>query len=285
MLGHSRGPRGTLRCRLTTFAVTEVGDETRRIQRMDRARLAAAGGIHALRKLVTPSLRRAPEHSTILSVATFSPWRVDVEFRSVYETVRRSTLLDEMRLYELWCLSRQTGHLPGVGIEVGSWRGGAGCLVATQMARAPTPAAMYLCDTFAGVVKAGARDSDYSGGEHSDASAEQVQQLAARLGLTNVEVLEGIFPEDTGAPVADQRFRFAHIDVDVYQGAKDAFEWLWPRLVPGSVTVFDDYGYTATDGVRALVDELEGRPGLVVVRNLNGHAAVVKWTESADGRT
>ena len=54
--------------------------------------------------------------------------------------------------------------------------------------------------------------------------------------------------------VADRRFRLAHIDVDVYQSAADVLDWVWPRLSPGGVVVFDDYGFPATPG-HELVDE------------------------------
>ena len=53
------------------------------------------------------------------------------------------------------------------------------------------------------------------------------------MGLTNVELLQGIFPEETAARVADRGFRLVHVDVDVYQSAKDVFDWAWPRLSAG----------------------------------------------------
>ena len=74
---------------------------------------------------------------------------------------------------------------------------------------------VFVCDTFSGVVKAGAKDSGYVGGEHADTSKRIVFDLAARMGLTNVEILEGIFPDATGVRIANRRFRLCHIDVDV----------------------------------------------------------------------
>jgi O-methyltransferase len=44
----------------------------------------------------------------------------------------------------------------------------------------------------------------------------------------------------------------------------------------GSITVFDDYGFALTGGARRFVDELEHHPDFVIVRNLNGHAVVVR---------
>lgn len=238
-------------------------------------RKASATGIHAVRKVITPSLRGQPAHTTLISSATYGPWRSDPAFQAVAATVSHHTLLDEMRLHELWQLADQVGHLDGDGIEVGCWRGGAGAMIAARLGERRPGTTMVLCDTFSGVVKAGANDRVYRGGEHGDASEQDVREIAGRLGVTNLKVLTGIFPEETGAAVADRRFKFAHIDVDVHDGVRDSFFWLLPRLVPGAIVVFDDYGSATTDGVRTFIDELHGHPEVAVVRNLNGQAVAV----------
>ena len=38
--------------------------------------------------------------------------------------------------------------------------------------------------------------------------------------------------------IAGKKFRMAHIDVDIYQGAKETFHWLWPRLLPPPLVIF-----------------------------------------------
>lgn len=257
------------------------GSATQRIRRLEAVRRACATAIHTGRKSVTPSLRGQAAHSTIISTATYSPWRVDQEFRAVARSVADNTLLDEMRLYELWQLADQVSHLNGDAIEVGCWRGGAGCLIAHRLTRASPRTTMFLCDTFTGVVKASAQDSVYVGGEHDDADEATVRALARKLTLDNVELLVGIFPEETGDRVANRAFKFAHIDVDVYGGARDSFEWLLPRLVVGGLIVFDDYGSALTDGIRTFIAELHGHPDFVVVRNINGQAVAVRRSSTA----
>jgi O-methyltransferase len=135
---------------------------------------------------------------------------------------------------------------------------------------------VFLCDTWQGVVKTGPIDMYYRDGKHNDTSRAIVEALIRKLGLTNVELLQGIFPDDTGAEVADQKFRLCHIDVDVYQSASDVFDWAWPRLSPGGVVVFDDYGCPACPGVTRFVDEQRGRDDRLLMHNLNGHGIVVK---------
>lgn len=186
------------------------------------------------------------------------------------------SLLDKMRLYELWQLANQVKHLPGNAIEIGSWRGGSGCLIASRIAQDDKEAMMFLCDTFSGVVKVGCHDTFYQGGEFANSSESIVADLTKRMCLQNVKILAGIFPEETGPQIEGLLFKFAHIDVDVYQSARDAFEYLFPRLLNGAIIVFDDYGSSSTSGISRYVDELQGRPDIVIIRNLNGQAVVIK---------
>ena len=51
---------------------------------------------------------------------------------------------------------------------------------------------------------------------------------------------------------------------------------MWPRLAPGGVVVFDDYGFPACPGVTRFVDEQRLLDDRLVVHNLNGHGIVVK---------
>jgi O-methyltransferase len=62
----------------------------------------------------------------------------------------------------------------------------------------------------------------------------------------------------------------------VYRSAKDVFDWVWPRLEPGGMVVFDDYGFPACPGVTKFVDEQRLLGDRTVIHNLNGHGLVVK---------
>jgi hypothetical protein len=94
--------------------------------------------------------------------------------------------------------------------------------------------------------------------------------------LDNIEVLTGIFPEETGRQVENLKFRFCHIDVDVYQSAKDVTEWIWERLVPGGMAVYDDYGWDTTPGIARYVGSQLQLKDRTVLHNLNGYAIAIK---------
>lgn len=233
--------------------------------------IASSLGVDIRRKKRLGSL-----HSEILPEATLSPWLCDVEFKRINRLIKGHTLVDTYRLYDLWALVQEVQTIDGDILEVGVWRGGTGVLLGTRAARLSLKATVFLCDTFSGVVKAGREDNQYAGGEHADTSLDLVVKLAQKVGLSNTQVLKGIFPDDTGDELTDHIFRLCHIDVDVKQSADDILSWVWPRLARGGVIVYDDYGFQACDGIRQHVDDQRGRPDRLVVHNLNGHAVVFK---------
>ena len=69
-------------------------------------------------------------------------------------------------------------------------------------------------------------------------------------GFPNITYGPGWIPE--AFPNDDRQYRFAHVDVDLYQPTKASLEYFWPRLVPGGVMLCDDYNWT---GARKAVEE------------------------------
>ena len=134
-----------------------------------------------------------------------------------------------------------------------------------------------MCDTFEGVAKAGEKDNQYKGGEHADTSIEIVEKLMQQQGISDYHILKGIFPDVNAELVESQKFKICHIDVDVYESAKDIFNWVWPRMIAGGVVVFDDYGFAACAGITRLVNELAAiTPDAFFVHNINGHGLLIK---------
>lgn len=242
--------------------------------------LLRRSGFSLAKGLALPFVRRAAvrsgAHAMAYPISTYAPWQADPDFQRVYTAIRANTLVDVWRCYELWSLLGELAQVPGAVIEVGVWRGGSGALMAARMADLAPNERVYLCDTWEGVVKSGPDDIYYTDGKHSDTSRETVQRLVDELGLENVQLLQGIFPDQSGDKVAGESFRLVHVDVDVYRSAKDVFDWAWPHLTAGGVVVFDDYGFPACPGVTRFVDEQRGLGDRLVVHNLNGHGIVVK---------
>ena len=207
----------------------------------------------------------------------YAPWHLDPDFVATQDAVRDNTLVDIHRLWYLWTLAGEAAKSSdGALVEVGVWRGGSGCMLAKRWQLLGKDTPVYLCDTFSGVVKAGEKDTLYVGGEHADTSRSIVEQLIRKMRLTNVRILQGIFPDETGDQLDAQEIAFCHIDVDVYQSGKDVFEFLWPRIASGGIVVFDDYGFMTTEGIRSLLDELKERQDLIFFAGLSGQGILIK---------
>lgn len=221
---------------------------------------------------------RHPRHDfvyqRVLPNATLSPWLGDAHFLQTYGRVKAHTLVDVYRCYELWSLAQQMDSVEGDILEVGVWRGGTGALLA-EAVRKYSGKRVFLADTFGGVVKAGKHDTRYSGGEHADTSPQIVENLLSTLSLSNVEILRGVFPEDTAHHVTG-KIAMLHCDVDVYLSAKDVVEWCSSRLSVGGAIVFDDYGFSGCEGVTRYCEELKLVQGYRFIYNLNGHALFIR---------
>lgn len=244
---------------------------------------AYAASLHSFRKrlledlasIELSTLKENFPHEQIVPKATYAPWRIDSAFMQLYEKVRDKTLIDIYRLYELYELAGSLGGVAGDFLEVGVWRGGSAALIGNRASSFPE-AKMWLADTFTGVPKpVSSNDTIYQGGEHADTSIEDVQEILRNCGVLEYEILRGFFPEETAHLLSDKIFRLAHIDVDSYDSAMNVFNWVWPRVSPGGLVIFDDYGFWGCEGVAMFVNELK-KNGLPVIHNLNGHAILWK---------
>lgn len=236
-------------------------------------KIAASLGIH----LSVSRISKNGAYEAVSPGATYAPWLSDENFQRTFDMVKNYTLVDKYRCFELWQLVAESAKLQGALIEVGVWRGGTGALIAKSAELNGIKDTLYLCDTFEGVVKAGIKDSQYKGGEHANTSREIAEELVfQKLKINNIKVLQGIFPDETAKLVHEDMFRFCHIDVDVYQSAKDIIDWIWPKMVIGGIIVYDDYGFKTCDGITKFVNEERVNKDRLVIHNLNGHAIVIK---------
>ena len=83
-------------------------------------------------------------------------------------------------------------------------------------------------------------------------------------GFTNFEVYKGWIPTRFEA-VADRKFSFLHIDVDLYPPTRDTLAFFYERLVPGALVIMDDYAFRSCPGAMLAADEfLAGKPEPIV---------------------
>ena len=107
-----------------------------------------------------------------------------------------------------------------------------------------------------------------------------------------VRLLKGWIPERF-AEVADRRFAFVHVDVDLLAPTRDSVSFFYPRLNDGGILLCDDYGFTSCPGAtRAIDDYLTDKPEKMIALSGGGgflikgcvSAAAAPCTAGADSR-
>jgi hypothetical protein len=102
----------------------------------------------------------------------YKPWESDTNFIKLLEYTKGKTLVDSLRLFELYGLLKQCAKLEGNILEVGVYKGGSGALISILAKEYGKQ--VYLADTFEGIVKA--TDIDlHKDGDFSDTSKEDVK--------------------------------------------------------------------------------------------------------------
>jgi hypothetical protein len=159
-----------------------------------------------------------------------------------------------------------TEYLPklpqGNIIEYGSYRGGSAFFMGALAAKFLPRAQIYALDTFTGMpaVDIGI-DAHCSGDFHTDFS--EICRTKQAYGLANVHFVKGLFEETAPTVLRDAgRITLAHIDCDIFNSVRFAYEVSKPFMVPGGYFVFDDSTSPsclgATEAVEKLVIQRDG---------------------------
>jgi len=174
------------------------------------------------------------------------------------------TLVDRIRCYMLHQLAlsvlKKFQDREDVNIaEVGVYKGGTALLLAETMKGFPK-SSLYLFDTFEGMPPCDPKRDLHKEGNFKDTSIQAVMVLLKEY--RNVQIIKGFFPRSAYAhdltQHGDMRFAFAHIDCDIYTSVMDSCGFFGPRMVPGGIMVFDDYGFPSCPGAKQAVDNFFG---------------------------
>ncbi|HUD98090.1 MAG TPA: TylF/MycF/NovP-related O-methyltransferase [Bryobacteraceae bacterium] len=186
----------------------------------------------------------------------------------IRQSMSEGLLLNGCEAYQLMDVVKATEAIPGDLAEVGVFRGASAKLICQVKGERK----LHLFDTFGGLPAPTAADrgSPFWGAEFT-AELDAVRKCLG--GYREVYFYRGLFP-GTAGPVADRKFSFVHLDVDLYESMKASLEWFYPRLSPGAVVMCHDYVYP---GIRAAVHEaLAGKPEICIPQPAGAHCLIVK---------
>lgn len=194
----------------------------------------------------------APKMIDIRSLPQFSPLA-----QTVIEQGR--TLLYYDRLYTIYQALKRVAALPDASgsnmAEVGVYKGGGSYFIASTLAALGFDSiALHCFDTFEGHAVQDVKSEDplQRAAAFSDTSIESVKAYLSQF--PNVRVFKGRI-QDASREIAEKKFSFVHLDMDLYDPTAFALEFFDQRLLSGCVILVDDYGFLTCPGVKQAVDE------------------------------
>jgi O-methyltransferase len=174
-------------------------------------------------------------------------------------------------------------EIAGDFVECGVWRGGSIMAAALTLLRLGIDdRELYLFDTFAGMPAPGEADRSLTAPDQAPADRwrrdlrhDHNEWAYAPLEAVLANVASTGYPRDRIHPVkgpveetipgrAPHSIALLRLDTDWYSSTRRELEHLYPRLTPGGVVIFDDYGAWA--GHRQAVDSYEATGRLLLSR-------------------
>lgn len=200
-------------------------------------------------------------------------WWRDDDFNAYLSRFGEEWGMNAGRRWTMHQLLRMVATIPGDSAECGAWRGASSFLICKANESSMLAREHFIFDSFEGL-----SEPDSSDGSHWHRGDLSVHEDAVRANLSdcnNVHFMRGWIPTRF-SEVAERRFSFVHIDVDLYEPTRDALEFFYPRLSSGGMLLLDDYGFSTCPGATRAVEEYTTRENLQVVGLPYGGGFLIK---------
>lgn len=170
---------------------------------------------------------------------------------------------------------KQVDSLEGDIAEFGVFQGGSAYFIASVMKhlKIDKTKRLFLYDSFSGFTEKHSVDFFEQGSFHSGRGAGQVRSLLENF--NQVEVFEGdVCDTLPGSGLA--KLALAHIDCDQYTPTHFLCEFLYDKMVPGGIMMFQNYALGLTYGERIAVDSFFKNKPEKILFGYDGAAFVIK---------
>ncbi len=178
-----------------------------------------------------------------------------------------------LRLNTLVWAAHQVLPVKGDFVECGVYRGFCSAVIAEYLDFGKIKKIFYLYDTFEGIPEA--YDSE-NRDEPEYAAPGIYESVVDRFSkYKNVRIVKGIVP-DTFAETAPEKISLLHLDLNSSKSEVAALEFLFDRVSPGGLVVFDDYGWAAYRAQRLAADEFVSKRGYRILEIPTGQGLLIK---------
>ena len=171
------------------------------------------------------------------------------------------------RFYNLIQFQNQTLSINGSTIECGCWKGLSSFLLCNYLKAIDSSFIgenFYVVDSFSGLSEPSLEDALPKSTIHKlvtkhgkiagafDSNLEEVSASLSRFPM--VSFYKGWIP-DVLQQLPEQKYRFVHVDLDLYEPIIGSLNYFYPRMNQGGIIICDDYGSLAWPGAKKAVDE------------------------------
>jgi hypothetical protein len=175
-------------------------------------------------------------------------------------------------------------HVEGDFVECGVNYGFLSSAIMHQLDWNRQARTFFLLDTFSGLdprfvtVEEAQGDAMTKNREHLQdgfyvSGVERVERNFAEW--SNVRIIVGTVPE-TLSQVDSDRVAYVHLDMNCAPPEIAAAEHLWPRLTPGGMMLFDDYGYFGFEEQHEAIKAFARQVGVPICALPTGQGLMIK---------
>ncbi len=181
--------------------------------------------------------------------------------------------------------------IEGAVVECGVWKGGSIGAMWLELQRLGEKREVFLYDTFEGMSAPTEKDRKFSGldaqgkFDETKLSADSADWCYAGHGEvlanlramgvdpTGVHTIQGKVEDTLPTQSPDMPIAVLRLDTDWYESTMAEMEYLYPKLVPGGVLIFDDYN--TWEGSREAADEYFAKHNIKPFLHRIDHSAVI----------
>lgn len=204
----------------------------------------------------------------------YAPWKNE-EYKSV---IQSGNYVFNDKKFMIYQLAKGVSNMEGDTAECGVFMGhGSWLILHSEKNRQATH---HIFDSFEGVsepikgVDNLASPNAYQWKKHE--MAYPLEKVKAKFEqFPNVEYYKGWIPDKFGE-IENCKFKFVHIDVDLYQPTLDSFQFFYDRMNRGGIILCDDYACPGTPGALKAVDEFLEDKAENIITTIPGSGFIIK---------